>query len=788
MKKIPSIIKFGLPKSNLKINKIYKNNFSYFKINNIKNNGLSLMNIADKRFYSEDPKKNSEKKEEDKDKDSEDVFDKWAKKLGEDQKKEGESNTIWDRLEERLKNRKEEATKKRKETEEELSKLFSKEENKDQKENKNENESENKENEKKKNENNEDPSKTLFEMLNQKNKKNKEEENDGENDPFKKHKNSIIMAFVATLGLVGLVVLGQNSNKITFHEFQNEILPKGIVTNVTVENQDIAKITLSEPYKNQTYVRVQIGSPHFFERQLTEAQYLLGVPQEQHIVVNYSKSVNFLPFINAVVLLGTILGISYLSISRGSSGFSLGRPNSKTFSPVKDIKVKFQDVAGHHEAKQEVSEFVSFLTDPKKFKALGARTPKGALLIGPPGSAVAGEANVPFYSVSGSDFVEVFVGVGPQRVRDLFKTARKTSPCIVFIDEIDAIGRARSDEGGGNDERENTLHQLLVEMDGFEKEGDVIVLASTNRADILDKALMRPGRFDRQIAIDNPDLLSRKEILHVHIKKIKVDPKTDMEKLIEKIALLTPGFSGADLANVCNEAALVSARNQKEFVSFIELEYAIDRVIAGMERKTRVLSEEEKKVVAYHEAGHAISGWFLKHVDPILKVSIIPRGESTLGFAQYNPKDQYLYTKEQLVDRICMALGGRVAEEIFFGKVTTGASDDLRRVTEMAYSQVCLYGMNENIGPVSFPHFSNLQMIGKPYSEKTAVLIDNEVKSMVDIAYERTKNLLLEKKEMVEGLALLLIKDEVVNRDQIEQLVGPREEKKFIPPILPNFN
>ena len=411
---------------------------------------------------------------------------------------------------------------------------------------------------------------------------------------------------------------------------------------------------------------------------------------------------------------------------------------------------------------------------------------------GPPGSgktllakAVAGEAEVPFYSVSGSDFVEVFVGVGPQRVRELFKQARSTSPCIVFIDEIDAIGRARSEGGGGNDERENTLHQLLVEMDGFEKEGEVIVLASTNRPDILDKALLRPGRFDRQIAIDNPDFQSRKEILEVHLKKITLSPSTLLPSLIEKIATLTPGFSGADLANVANEAALVAARNGKEYVSFEELEYAIDRVIAGMERKTRVLSEEEKKVVAYHEAGHAVTGWFLKHVDPLLKVSIIPRGESTLGFAQYNPKDQYLYTQQQLHDRICMALGGRVSEELFFGRVTTGAADDLRRVTEMAYSQMLVYGMNESIGPLSFPKFSNLNEIGKPYSEETARLIDEEVKKLVDSAYLFTRHLLLQKKQFVEELAQLLIKDEVITKEQVENIVGPREEYKFVPPVLP---
>jgi cell division protease FtsH len=397
------------------------------------------------------------------------------------------------------------------------------------------------------------------------------------------------------------------------------------------------------------------------------------------------------------------------------------------------VKVTFNDVAGLQEAKQEIMEFVDFLKNPGKFNSLGAKIPKGALLVGPPGTgktllakAVAGEAGVPFFSMSGSDFIEMFVGVGPSRVRDLFKSARASAPCIVFIDEIDAVGRKRSKGGfsGGNDERENTLNQLLVEMDGFVPTTGIIVLAGTNRADILDPALLRPGRFDRQVLVDKPDIAGRVAIFRVHLKDLKLSDK--IEDIARRMATLTPGFSGADIMNCCNEAALIAARRKKDMIDVTDFEAAIERIIGGMEKSTKVLSPVEKKTVAYHEAGHAVAGWFLEHADPLLKVSIVPRGSAALGYNQFLPREVSLYSKEQLLDMMCMALGGRVAEELVFKVITTGASDDLDRVTKIAYSQVALYGMNEKVGRLSFKQ--DEQSFTKPYSEATAQLIDDEVR------------------------------------------------------------
>merc|ERR1719192_44670 len=472
---------------------------------------------------------------------------------------------------------------------------------------------------------------------------------------------------------------------------------------------------------------------------------------------------------------------------RGGGGMFGGMTQStaKVINPA-EINVAFKDVAGCEEAKIEIMEFVNFLKNPAQYTDLGAKIPKGAILTGPPGTgktliakATAGEANVPFISVSGSEFLEMFVGVGPARVRDMFAMARKNSPCILFIDEIDAVGRkrGRSAPGGGNSEAENTLNQLLVEMDGFNSaQSNVIVLGATNRVDILDKALLRPGRFDRQIYVPAPDIKGRASIFKVHLGDLKTD--LDKEDLSKKMAALTPGFTGADIANVCNEAALIAARELAENIILKHFESAIERVVAGMEKKTNVLSPEEKRTVAYHEAGHAVCGWFLEYADPLLKVSIIPRGKG-LGYAMYLPKDQYLYTKEQLYDRMCMTLGGRAAEEIFFKRITTGAQDDLQKVTKSAYAQITQYGMNENVGNVSFEQPQPGEMVfDKPYSESTSQLIDEEAKKMINSAMERTINLLTEKKDLVEKVALRLLEKEVLNREDMIELLGPRPFKE----------
>jgi AFG3 family protein len=425
-------------------------------------------------------------------------------------------------------------------------------------------------------------------------------------------------------------------------------------------------------------------------------------------------------------------------------------------------------------------EIVDFLKNPKKYTDLGGKIPKGALLVGPPGTgktlmakAVAGEANVPFFSLSGSDFVEMFVGVGASRVRDLFRQAKEKAPCIIFIDEIDAVGRARGKGAiqGGNDERENTLNQLLTEMDGFGTDSGVILLAATNRPDILDSALLRPGRFDRQISIDKPDLVGREEIFKVHLKGLKLGTDIDAKKLSAQ----TPGFAGAEIANVCNEAALIAARNNKTEINMPDFQSAVDRVIGGLEKKNKIISPEEKKIVAYHEAGHAIVGWFLEFADPLVKVSIVPRGVAALGYAQYLPKEQYLYRTEQLIDMMCMTLGGRVAEDVFFGKISTGAQNDLEKITKMAYAMVTIYGMNEKVGHVSFrDDTGEYGLMGKPYSENTSQMIDEEVRKLIDEAYTRTKNLIIEHKEHLENLAQALLSKEILFQQDLEGLIGKR--------------
>ncbi|MCB0798627.1 MAG: ATP-dependent zinc metalloprotease FtsH, partial [Chitinophagales bacterium] len=472
-------------------------------------------------------------------------------------------------------------------------------------------------------------------------------------------------------------------------------------------------------------------------------------------------------------------------VGGGGQIFNIGKSKANLYDKDTKVNVTFNDVAGLDEAKEEVMEVVDFLKNPKKYTSLGGKIPKGVLLVGSPGTgktllakAMAGEAQVPFFSISGSDFVEMFVGVGASRVRDLFRQAREKAPCVIFIDEIDAIGRARGKNMmQSNDERENTLNQLLVEMDGFGTDKGVIILAATNRPDVLDPALLRPGRFDRQISIDKPDLNGREQIFKVHLKPVKVS--TDVDPM--KLALQTPGFAGAEIANVCNEAALIAARRGKKFVEMQDFNDAIDRVIGGLEKKNKLISPDEKKIIAYHEAGHAICGWFLEHADPLVKVSIVPRGVAALGYAQYMPKEQFLYTTEQLNDMMCMTLGGRAAEEIVFGRISTGAQNDLERITKMAYAMVTIYGMNKRIGNVSFNDPQQDYRFAKPYSEELAKAIDEEVRSIIDAAYIRTRNLLTDKRSQLESVAQELLQKEIIFKTDMERLIGnrPFEEHKM---------
>jgi cell division protease FtsH len=517
----------------------------------------------------------------------------------------------------------------------------------------------------------------------------------------------------------------------------------------------------------------------------------------KEIPIKYDTEGEWLPgLIQFILPLGIIVLVWVLLMRKMSSGgggaggpggiFNIGKSKATLFDKGTRVSITFNDVAGLDEAKVEVMEIVDFLKNPKKYTALGGKIPKGALLIGPPGTgktllakAMAGEAQVPFFSMSGSDFVELFVGVGASRVRDLFKQAREKAPCIIFIDEIDAIGRARGKNAiMSNDERESTLNQLLVEMDGFSGESGIIVLAATNRPDVLDSALLRPGRFDRQISIDRPDLKGREAIFKVHLKPIKISQTLDIYKLAEQ----TPGFAGADIANVCNEAALIAARKGKEAVDMADFQDAIDRVIVGLEKKNKIISPDEKKIIAYHEAGHAICGWYLEHAYPLLKVTIVPRGTAALGYAQYTPKEQYLYNTDQLMDQICMSLGGRASEDIFFNKISTGAQNDLQQITRTAYAMITIYGMNDKVGNISFYDPQQENSFTKPYSEETSRLIDEEVRKLIDGAYERTKLLLLEKKAQVEKLAEALLAREVLFQSDVEQLIGkrPYEEKKVL--------
>ena len=551
--------------------------------------------------------------------------------------------------------------------------------------------------------------------------------------------------------------------------------------------KDVSKESNYLPNNGPQYTFTD-ASMESLKQDLANAQ--KGVPENEQIAPEYKSNDSlFSNPIVQVVLMGVLLVAVWLFIMRRMSGgaggvpggqiFNIGKSKATLFDKEAQVSVTFNDVAGLEEAKQEVMEIVDFLKNPKKYTNLGGKIPKGALLVGSPGTgktllakAVAGEAQVPFFSLSGSDFVEMFVGVGASRVRDLFRQAKDKAPCIIFIDEIDAIGRARGKNNivGGNDERENTLNQLLVEMDGFGTDSGIIILAATNRPDVLDSALLRPGRFDRQVSIDKPDLNGREQIFKVHLKPVKLAEGVDAKKLSAQ----TPGFAGAEIANVCNEAALIAARKNKEAVDMQDFQDAIDRVIGGLEKKNKIISPEEKRIVAYHEAGHAIAGWFLEHADPLVKVSIVPRGVAALGYAQYLPKEQFLYTIEQLEDGMSMTLGGRVAEDIVFGKISTGAQNDLERITKLAYAMVTIYGMNDKIGNVSFNDTQGEYQFNKPYSEKTSELIDQEVRGQINKIYEQTRKLLIDKREGLEKLANKLIEKEILFQSDLEEILGKR--------------
>ncbi|KAA9331183.1 ATP-dependent zinc metalloprotease FtsH [Adhaeribacter soli] len=630
------------------------------------------------------------------------------------------------------------------------------------------------------------------------------------NMPTTPPKPTMQMWVLAALTLLIFSILYFNRSNTTVPIKQSafeEMLLSHDVKKITIVNDKTVEVTLKdEALNNEKYKKdlanrgtfamdqgaqysFQIISAEVFKEDLDKLQ--ANMPKNERLDLDFEKRTGIGEFLSSwgfLILLMVGFWFMMRRVSTGGPGgqiFNIGKSKAALFDAENKVRITFKDVAGLEEAKEEIQEIVEFLKNPTKFTILGGKIPKGALLVGPPGTgktllakAVAGEADVPFFSLSGSDFVEMFVGVGAARVRDLFKQAKAKAPCIIFIDEIDAIGRSRSrgNVPGGNDERENTLNSLLVEMDGFSTDSGVIILAATNRPDTLDSALLRPGRFDRQISIDKPDINGRTEIFSVHLKPITLSTDVDAKKL----AAQTPGFAGAEIANVCNEAALIAARRNKKQVEMQDFNDAIDRVIGGLEKKNKIISPEEKRIVAYHEAGHAIAGWFLEHCDPLVKVSIVPRGIAALGYAQYLPKEQFLYTTEQLIDEMCMALGGRAAEEIIFGKISTGALSDLERITKMAYSIVTMYGMNDKIGNVSFYDSKQSDMaFNKPYSEATAETIDQEVRRLITEAYERTKNLLRAKARELEAVAQELLKKEILFQNDLERLVGPRPFEKL---------
>ena len=598
---------------------------------------------------------------------------------------------------------------------------------------------------------------------------------------------------------------GSSAIDITMGRFETMFVQGHVQSITIVRNQKIVEIKLTQEARDRPEYaqelsrnglfsfapaldyRLTITTPASFESQFRALQQALPNAKRldykvedraelQGLLLNYG--------LFFLLLIGFWMFLRRMAGGMGGAGrqiFNIGKSRAALFDKQNNVNLTFEDVAGLDEAKEEVKEIVEFLKSPDKFTKLGGKIPRGALLVGPPGigktllaKAVAGEAGVPFFSLSGSDFMEMFVGVGAARVRDLFKQAKEKAPCIIFIDEIDAIGRSRgkAQMPGSNDERENTLNSLLVEMDGFASNSVVIILAATNRPDVLDSALLRPGRFDRQISIDKPDVMGREAIFRVHLQPIKRVKSLD----IYKLAAQTPGFAGADIANVCNEAALIAARKDKQKVDMSDFQDAIDRIIGGLEKKNKIISPEEKRIVAYHEAGHAIVGWFLEHAHPLLKVSIVPRGVAALGYAQYLPKEQFLYQTDQLLDEMCMAFGGRAAEDLVFNKISTGALSDLERTTKMAYSMVIMYGMNEKMGNISYHDSAaqNEMVFNKPYSEDTARTIDTEVHEILAKAYARSRLLLEEHKNALEIVAQELLKRETIVQSDLERLIGKR--------------
>ena len=595
---------------------------------------------------------------------------------------------------------------------------------------------------------------------------------------------------------------GANPQKEEWADVQKQWLAGDIKEVVFIRNEYEGRVTMRperlEKYADKFAGKVPEKSPHFvflvsgsFNAEEMFGELNAQLPEDRQVKVvieNHESWWSVLEWLIFPLLLILMWVFMFRGMNRNMGGggpggpggiFNVGKSTGK-LAEKGDTQVTFKDVAGLYGAKDEVMEIVDFLKNPKKYTALGGKIPKGALLVGPPGTgktllakAVAGEANVPFFSISGSDFVEMFVGVGASRVRDLFRQAKEKAPCIVFIDEIDAVGRARSKNGGfsSNDERENTLNQLLTEMDGFGTNSGVIILAATNRADILDKALMRAGRFDRQIHVELPDLKEREEIFQVHLRNLKLADDFDLEFLAKH----TPGFSGADIANVCNEAALTAARKNKSAIDKQDFLDAVDRIIGGLERKSKIITPEEKRSIAHHEAGHATVSWLLPNANPLFKVTIVPRGQA-LGAAWYLPEERQLVTKDQMIDEMCSLIGGRVAEEIVNGQPSTGALNDLERLTKMAYAMVTYYGMSDEVGNISYYDSTGARAydFGKPYSEKTAELIDKEVKDLVQTIHDRTENILKENFEGFSQLAAILLEKEVIFADDLERIFGPR--------------
>ena len=596
---------------------------------------------------------------------------------------------------------------------------------------------------------------------------------------------------LADQGYVKDVVI-VNKERVDFHLNEDG---KSFVRN---SNQDVHK-RMKQAFeqggrlKNHNPVfEFEIVDAGNFEASLNETNKELEADGKERIPYEPREEINYIGNILSFLLPIVILVLIWMFVMRRMTGgggggpggqiFNIGKSRAQIYDKGKSTNVTFKDVAGLEGAKEEIEEIVEFLKNPKKYTELGAKIPKGALLVGPPGTgktllakAVAGEAQVPFFSLSGSDFVEMFVGVGASRVRDLFKQAKEKAPAIIFIDEIDAIGRARgkSNSLGSNDERENTLNQLLTEMDGFGTNSGVIIIAATNRADVLDSALMRAGRFDRQIYVDMPDLNERKEIFQVHLKPLKLDKDLDVDFLAKQ----TPGFSGADIANLCNEAALIAARKDKKFVQKQDFLDAVDRIIGGLEKKNKIITDSEKRAIAFHEAGHATTSWLLEHAHPLVKVTIVPRGRS-LGAAWYLPEERSITTTDQILDDMCSALGGRAAEELIFGKISTGALSDLEKVTKQAYAMVTMYGLNEKVGNISYYDSQGQNSFVKPYSEETAKVIDQEVSAMVEKQYKRAKELLSENKDKLTQLAEKLLSDEVIFKEDLENIFGKRQWDK----------